>query len=124
MPRFVLLEHDHPHVHLDLMFEVGTVLWTWQLASFPSSEAAVEARRIFDHRLLYLDYEGPISGNRGLVRRLDRGVYEWLEQTTGRLAAWAHGSRLTGRLELVQVDGERWQLSVRPQPGQGRAGGE
>jgi hypothetical protein len=122
MPRFVLLEHDHPHLHLDLMFEVGAVLWTWQLGAFPTPDSAVEARRIFDHRLLYLDYEGPISGNRGQVRRLDGGLYEWQEQAPDRLVALVHGARLAGRLELVQVDGEHWRASVRPEPGQGRGG--
>jgi hypothetical protein len=110
MPRFVLLEHDHPHPHLDLMFEVGDVLWTWQLFSFPLAGASGEARRIFDHRPVYLDYEGPISGNRGRVRRLERGSYDWLEQGPGRLAARLNGERLVGRLDLVQVEGERWEV--------------
>jgi hypothetical protein len=120
MPRFVLLEHDHPHLHLDLMFEVGAVLWTWQLASLPEKSIPVQARRIFDHRLLYLDYEGPISGNRGQVRRLDRGVYEWLEQAPDRLVAQLDGNHLSGRLELFQVDGEHWQVIVSGGAGQGR----
>jgi hypothetical protein len=119
MPRFVLLEHDHPHLHLDLMLEVGAVLWTWQLPSIPEEGSAVEARRIFDHRLVYLDYEGPISGNRGQVRRLDTGLYDWLEQAPNRLVVRLHGSRLGGRLELVQVEGERWQVTLRAE-GQGR----
>ena len=28
MPRFVLLRHDHPELHWDLMFEAGAALWT------------------------------------------------------------------------------------------------
>jgi hypothetical protein len=35
----------------------------------------VDAQRIADHRLAYLEYEGPISGGRGTVRRLDGGSY-------------------------------------------------
>src|SRR5262245_43439326 len=33
----------------------------------------VAAQRLDDHRPAYLDYEGPVSGNRGKVRRLVRG---------------------------------------------------
>jgi hypothetical protein len=117
MPRFVLLEHDHPHLHIDLMFEDAGVLLTWQLSSFPADGASGEARRIFDHRLLYLDYEGPVSGSRGQVRRLERGSYEWLEQEPERLAARVDGERLVGRLVLVQVDGERWRVSFQREVG-------
>jgi hypothetical protein len=35
--------------------------------------AALPAERLADHRRLYLDYEGEISGNRGRVVRLIRG---------------------------------------------------
>ena len=34
------------------------------------------ATRLPDHRLAYLEYEGPVSGNRGVVRRIDSGKYE------------------------------------------------
>ncbi len=38
------------------------------------------ARRIADHRPVYLGYEGPISDNRGSVSRLTRGTVISLEQ--------------------------------------------
>jgi hypothetical protein len=121
MPRFVLLAHDHPHPHIDLMLEVDAVLWTWQLPAFPGDGVCGEARRIFDHRPVYLDYEGPVSGGRGLVRRLDRGSYDWLVQAPGRLEAQLSSERLSGRLELVQVEGERWQVSYWSEAGAGRS---
>lgn len=38
----------------------------------------LDAERITDHRPAYLDYEGPISGDRGTVTRLARGtVLSW-----------------------------------------------
>lgn len=110
MPRFVLLDHDHPHPHLDLMFEVGEVLWTWQLEAWPAEGQVVPAVRIFDHRPVYLDYEGPISGGLGRVRRVERGEFEWLEVGEGRLVAELRGERLVGRLEVVQVAPERWEV--------------
>jgi hypothetical protein len=122
MPRFVVLEHDHPQLHLDLMLEVGEVLWTWQLPAFPDADSPAEARRIFDHRPLYLDYEGPIRGNRGQVRRLSQGIYDLLHQAPGLLVAHLSADGLAGWLALIQVEGERWEASFWPEAGQGRGG--
>ena len=111
MPRFALLEHDHPSPHLDLLFEAGEVLWAWRLEALPAPGGAAASTRNFDHRLLYLDYEGPISGGRGSVRRLDGGWFEWVERADGRLIADVRGRLLAGRVELVRVGGEEWRLS-------------
>jgi hypothetical protein len=74
--RFVLLEHDHPELHWDLMLECGGVLKTWRLASMPSCAGeSIPALALGDHRLAYLDYEGPVSGNRGTVKRRAAGAY-------------------------------------------------
>ena len=73
MSRYVILEHDHPSRHWDLMLESGEVLRTWRLASCPVAGASVAAEAAPDHRRLYLDYEGPISGGRGHVFRWDSG---------------------------------------------------
>jgi hypothetical protein len=70
MPQFVLLAHDWPTPHLDLMLSAGGVLKTWRLAAWPGA-----AEPIADHRLHYLDYEGPVSGGRGTVRRVLAGEY-------------------------------------------------
>ena len=69
MPRFVVLEHDHPALHWDLMLEGDGVLRTWRLDAPPEPGKTVRATSSFDHRLIYLDYEGPISGGRGCVCR-------------------------------------------------------
>ena len=69
MPRFVILEHDYPQQHWDLMLEAGPVLRTWRLAEPPDVGRPVAATASFDHRPVYLDYEGPVSGNRGTVQR-------------------------------------------------------
>src|SRR5690242_15495503 len=76
VPRFVILEHDYPERHWDLMFEAGPVLKTWRLAGCPRpGGVAVEAEESFDHRPIYLDYEGPVSGGRGTVTRRDAGDF-------------------------------------------------
>lgn len=76
--RFVVLRHEtRDGVHWDLMLDRGAALATWRLAEAPSREreAAIAAERIGDHRREYLEYEGPVSGDRGTVRRYDEGVY-------------------------------------------------
>jgi hypothetical protein len=85
MPRFVILEHDHPHLHWDFMLEAGSVLRTWRLASAPDTAGLrISAQPLGDHRPLYLDYEGPVSGARGTVTRWDRGDYESLPASAGQ----------------------------------------
>src|SRR5438874_2539346 len=65
MPRFVILEHDWPTRHWDFLLEAGDVLRAWRLLDEPAPGKAVLAEPNFDHRLLYLDFEGALSGNRG-----------------------------------------------------------
>ena len=76
MPRFVILEHDYPLRHWDLMLEFGPVLRTWRLAEPPLPGKVVAAEPTFDHRLMYLDYEGPVSGDRGNVKRWQSGTFD------------------------------------------------
>ena len=74
---FAILEHDFPTLHWDCLLEDGDVLLTWRLSSPPESAAVLDALKTFDHRRLYLDYEGPVSGDRGRVTRWDGGTFEW-----------------------------------------------
>jgi hypothetical protein len=108
MPRYVLLEHDHPFLHWDLMLESGDVLRTWRLLSLPETGKPIQAEAIFDHRIFYLDYEGPISGNRGHVVRRDRGTFTWLEQHEERVEVELAGEALAGRL-VLSLQGPVWQ---------------
>jgi hypothetical protein len=117
MPRFVLLEHDHPSTHLDLLLEAGEILLAWRIDAPPAEGVAIVATRNFDHRLVYLDYEGPISGGRGTVRRIDRGELVWIERGEERLTAEVSGIALDGRLELTRVEGDQWRLSYRRRSG-------
>ena len=73
--RFVILEHDHPFLHWDLLLEDGDVLKSWRLLQAPETGVSVPAEHLPDHRLMYLDYEGPVSGNRGTVTRVAGGEY-------------------------------------------------
>jgi len=117
MPRFVVLLHETPSgyarpTHFDLMLESGEVLLTWSLAEIPTSGTVVAAEQLPDHRLMYLDYEGPVSNDRGNVRRVDRGELEWLEMTLTRYAARVRGEKIRGQLILEQdgTESQRWRV--------------
>jgi hypothetical protein len=114
MPRFVILAHDHPTPHWDLMLEAGPVLRSWRLAAPPTAGVAVAAEATPDHRLLYLDYEGPVSGGRGTVRRWDAGTFDWLP-SVGGVAVRLAGGRVAGVLRLEPVDGG-WRATLHVDP--------
>src|SRR5437879_3806830 len=96
MPRYVILEHDHPYLHWDLMLEAGDCLLTWRLAAQPRSGETIAATELGNHRTMYLDYEGPVSGDRGQVARWDRGTFSWLKQQGDELSVELNGKHLIG----------------------------
>jgi hypothetical protein len=107
MPRFVILEHDHPRGrHYDFMLEAGNALKTWSLAEPPAIGVEQRAERLPDHRLVYLDYEGPVSGDRGTVARWDAGFYELIEQADESLIVELLGDRFRGRAMLALETGQ------------------
>lgn len=114
MPRYVILEHDHPSLHWDFMLEVGDVLRTWRLEAPPEPGRAVPAAASFDHRLVYLDYEGPVSGGRGRVQRWDGGTFDQLDSGPGRLVVQLDGSRLRGTARLEEDPAGGWTLTFKP----------
>jgi len=77
MPRrFVILEHNHPFLHWDLLLEEGCSARTWRLLRRPCLGEPIATEPLPDHRLMYLDYEGVVSGDRGRVKRFGSGTYE------------------------------------------------
>jgi hypothetical protein len=108
MPRFVILEHDHPYLHWDLMLEVGDRLRTWRLAQPPEQDKTISATFLADHRRLYLDYEGPLSGDRGRVVRWDAGSFAWETEERDAIEVILEGRRACGRARLARVQGDEW----------------
>ena len=109
MPRFVILEHDHPVLHWDLMLEAGDVLQTWRLAMPPCLGVPIEATALGDHRRAYLDYEGPVSGNRGNVKRWDAGKFEEsFDSTAENRRLMFQGQQIKGVARVHHVGGDRW----------------
>jgi len=114
--RFVILHHRLDQgEHWDLMLERGEVLWTWQLLLEPVNAASlpIPARRIADHRKDYLTYEGPVSGDRGTVRRVDSGTYQIESLGPERIELTIGAGRLSGSLTLVRVAEDGWSLECR-----------
>jgi len=112
MPRFVILEHDYPQLHWDLMVEAGPALRTWRLPAPLRPGQTIPATSLFDHRLLYLDYEGPISGGRGRVSRWEHGTFTGQVQTQPPIVLHLQGERLRGILHLEHVQGDVWRASM------------
>jgi hypothetical protein len=123
MPRFVILEHDHPALHWDLMLEAGEALRTWRLEAAPGPGPDFVAARSFDHRRVYLDYEGPVSGGRGRVVRWDGGTFAWQEEAEDRVVVRLSGGRLHGVLRLDRVGGEAWRGSFAAELGAAETSG-
>lgn len=80
MPRFVILAHDWPAPHFDFLLEDGQVLRAWRLAAVPEPGRIIPAEPLPDHRPIYLDYEGPLSRNRGSVQRVESGTFDWIDR--------------------------------------------
>ncbi|MEX0610675.1 MAG: DNA polymerase ligase N-terminal domain-containing protein [Pirellulales bacterium] len=139
MPRFVLLYHEcpphHPRPsHWDLMLEVGESLRTWALARLPNAwralqtstaasnpgcpplanEDSVTAEQLANHRLAYLDKEGPLSNDRGRVSRSDYGTYERKENLPGSWYLVLEGDNWRGEITLQQTAAadRQWTLTV------------
>ncbi len=107
MPRYVVLRHDGPRgVHWDLLLEAGGMLRTWALEQEPAAGAAIACQALPDHRLHYLDYEGPVSGGRGTVARWDGGTYEVESESADELVVQLAGQRLVGRATLTREPDE------------------
>ncbi len=115
MPRFVILRHITPDdcdqpTHWDWMFELDESLATWSIDVLPISEV-VHARRIADHRLAYLDYEGPVSRNRGVVSTIDRGEYAIVEWSDEVIELELAGKIWRGSARFQLARPPLWRLS-------------
>ena len=106
MPRFVILFHQtgtnlgRPS-HWDFLLENGPTLMAWALSAEPAACQPVEALALPEHRRHYLDYEGPLSADRGTVRRWDLGTFVWLQRSAQLVRIQLHGAKLSGEATLV-----------------------
>jgi hypothetical protein len=134
--RYVILRHEVPPgsarpSHWDWLFDVGPEkpLLTWALEELPRDGATLRGFPLPPHRRQYLDYEGELSGGRGVVRKWDVGTYRlttgtWeqlqmcLDESHGSPIAFCcrlQGTRLRGELSMARLE-ERdqfWTFSFR-----------
>ena len=113
MPRFVIQQHYcEQQVHWDLMLEHEETLATWQVPAPPSDWPLIKliCRHIFNHRLIYLTYQGPLSDNRGEVQIEAAGTYESIEITENCWRVALNGDKIKGQLELQHLQQDQWQL--------------
>lgn len=111
--RYVVLRHEGvAERHFDFMFETvpGGPLLTWRSLTWPI-ERETPLVRLGEHRRDYLDYEGPVSNDRGRVARVAGGTcdVEWVSRhdCTIRLD--------TGALIRLQLlDDDHWVASPPP----------
>ena len=134
MPRYVLLLHETPPgyprpTHWDFMLEDDAALLTWALEDALTLDKTVAAEKLNDHRLAYLDYEGPVSpnesGDRGHVRQCDAGQFEWLQRSNDFISVRLRDGRSPGTVTLTRItdgnegdhetgdDVKRWRVSLR-----------
>ncbi|WP_072022240.1 DNA polymerase ligase N-terminal domain-containing protein [Zavarzinella formosa] len=119
MPRFALLLHDHPETHWDFLLETPEALRAWRLSRRPSLNEIILAEPLPDHRKLYLEYEGPISGNRGNVIREDGGEFQWMSETPDGVHVAISGSWLIGETTILKTESGltfRWTNQGLPAP--------
>jgi hypothetical protein len=140
MPRFVLLYHDCPPSyprpsHWDFMLDSGDTLRTWALPQLPSAwhvahaftaanypncpELAVgnqvSARQLGSHRRDFLEFEGPLSGNRGSVCRVAEGTFHEQSETQFGCYLTLESDAIKCGLKLDRDDelSEQWTLALR-----------
>jgi hypothetical protein len=102
------------------MLEVDEVLHTWALGELPrewhaaqlatsstdptcaalADSNAVVAEQLGHHRKAYLEYEGPVSGDRGRVHRIDRGTYRDRAKPPGFWSLELEGTIVHGNITL------------------------
>jgi len=116
MPRFRILEHNFPFLHWDFLLETEAErLATWRLREPPrmtasnpedSSENSIQqiaAEELPPHRRDYLDYVGPVSGNRGEVRDYEQGLYILLSRSDSHWEFRLEGESLRGFARLQKT---------------------
>lgn len=125
MLRFAILRHDMPPrdgrgLHYDLLLEEEQVAKgaarTFALDELPGKGRTVSAIALAPHRKHYFDYEGPVSGDRGTVSRIDRGTCEWITDGDDLVILRIVGEVFRGELRIARDSSvnARYQVNFEP----------
>ena len=86
--------------------------WAEALGTPPGDQATVNALPLPDHRLIYLEYEGPLSDNRGTVSQCDAGNFQTTRREEQLWEFELAGSKITGCARLT-CKKQEWLLEDR-----------
>ncbi len=109
----LLLHRGHGPDHYDWFFEHPAdragALVSWRvLTPIQDWASGFELERRPDHRRAYLHFEGPVSGDRGVVQAVSRGRIKVVHWSAGAAILDLTMSGFAGRLQLQQSEGDRW----------------
>jgi hypothetical protein len=105
--RFVILRHDSPFLHWDLLLEEEESALCWRLLREPCCDEPIAAEVLPPHRLLYLDYEGPLTDDRGSVQRVLAGTCEVVENTAELMVVRFFENSMLSSGSLMRLPDER-----------------
>lgn len=126
--RFVILHHQvaagfgrTAQDHFDWMFQTGPTLTTFAtpIRSDMQTPFEVACSRLPDHRIAYLDFEGPIPDrgdqcDRGSVRRIAQGTFTEMENTPNCFSATLAIDSMNANVDFRQADESQWVLRFTP----------
>lgn len=99
--------------HFDLMLESGESLRTWAVDRWPLNVGeSCAALPLANHRIAYLDYEGPVSGDRGQVTRVEHGTFRVTSETGNQVSLCLELSRQTNPAAKLNVFLSDNQLTI------------
>jgi len=123
--RFVVLHHTGiPEPHYDFMIEStpGGPLYTWRCGEIPTARGVTSGRRQMNHRQLYMEYEGEISGGRGTVqrvvagrcqfRKVSKGLWLFVPEIAKYASYFIAPTGLIKRLWIIEARGAEMQPSL------------
>ena len=120
--QFVILRHEMPPEsgrgpHWDLMLEQSGVLRTWALSKEPRIGSTIQGQLLDDHRLAYLEFEGEVSGGRGIVTAWMKGTYKLYGEDPAQFVIDLLSPDWTSRVVAAQRGKtNEWQFQFDPIP--------
>jgi len=95
-------------LHWDFLLEAEDVLRAWRLLSEPARGSSIVAEPLPNHRLIYLNYEGPVAGDRGAVSQWDSGSFAWECAEPNEIRVRLRGNQISGPVKLSRNDDGEW----------------
>lgn len=117
LPTALLLHlgHGRPHYDWLLAFDDAGPLVTFRVGQ-PATDwldaGRLELTRLADHRRTYLTYQGPVSGDRGMVSRVDEGTHQPQVFAMDHILTTVTWRQVTLWTDLTQVTDDRWSMTI------------